>query len=283
MRAIGLLLLLAAPVLADDAALRKELTEAREGAFTIGGRARMMRAVELVREKGGAAALEPTAMFIRDTFVWNARTQKSLMEIKSEGATIFRRIEETKRELDQLQQRRRAGATGLEVDIRRRTERLKKDRADFDRIVGETRVIGQEFDAMLALRERAARACEAILVRIDAAQLAPAVAALRRIFAIDDATSSLMLVRLLRQSKRAEVSTTLLEMHAHPKLPPAAKVEAACAIASIGVPADMRVLLARLDAEPAQVRTRVLHALSRTARRKLASIDEAKTWAKSLS
>ena len=123
-----------------------------------------------------------------------------------------------------------------------------------------------------------AKACITILGRLDGEAFARAVASMRSTLVVDKRDPSLLLVHALRRSGRVEGSAALLEIFSHPKTIDAVRIEAACAIASLGDKASMRELVTRLMRNKKLGRKRPLHALSRAAGKKLATLEEAKTW-----
>jgi HEAT repeat protein len=89
-----------------------------------------------------------------------------------------------------------------------------------------------------------------------------------------------LLVWILRQAKRVEASSALLEVYSHPKSSAPVRVEAACAVAALGDPDSIRTLVGRLaghlgSADEAD-RKRIFHALSLAARQRIASLDDAR-------
>ena len=238
----------------------------------------MQRAIAAVEREGGAASLAVVGRYIHDTFVEGAKILARIDGIKIKGREAFKAIDRLARELEHLRHRQQSGATGLGPEIDAREAEMSRARREFDEAKQNTNTLAKLYEQLEQNRESSARACTTILARLPAAQTDEGIRGLRSALEVSSPGESLLLVRILRLSKRAECCAALLEIVSHPQSPAPTRVEAACAVAALGDRDSLRSLLARIDGKDEVATKRVLHSLSRRARRKLDTLDDANKW-----
>lgn len=280
-----LLVLLLCPALAraDEKASLEIFADARRDPYSASGRGRMERAITLLSKDGNVESIRALGVFLQGTFLDAAQLLLDLREIQRVGRVAHDDAGRIGRELEHLRQRERAGATGLGPQIAKREELVVTNARVLEEAKAKTARVERVLDVIDRQRLVTAEACTTILVRADPKAFPRTIAALRSTLVVDQRGPSLFLVHALRRSKRVEASAALLEVFSHPKTLVQVKVEAGCAIATLGDKSSMRELVKRLARvksldknSPGQ--KRVLHALSRAAGKKLATLDEASTW-----
>ena len=282
MRRIAILLLSASPLLASETVLLHTFKEASADAYSAGGKARMERAMENLAEKGGTKSAAALARFIKQTLAAEDAARADRVAIEKRGWAAHIGIKRLKKELGHLRHRESAGATDLGPDIESREHQLVKLQKILASAMADTSREVRRQESMIAQRERATVACTKILARLEPDLYAIALSSIRSTLDIDDRDESLLLVRMLREAHRKQSASPLLDIFSHPKALPATRTEAACAVASLAEGRSTRQLIEWLRKSPSVEHKRVLHTLSLAARRKLADLDAAAEWAKTL-
>ena len=282
MRRIAILLLSASPLLASETVLLHTFKEASADAYSAGGATRMQRAIENLAEQGGDKSAAALTRFIKQTLQAEDKTRAGRIAIEKRGWAAHVGIKRLKKELGHLRHRESAGATDLGPQIESRKNQLAELKELFASAMSETTREVRRQESMIAQRERATVACTKILARIEPDLYALALSSIRSTLDIDHRDESLLLVRILREAKRKQSASPLLDIYSHPKALPAARAEAACGVAVLADGHSTRQLIERLRKDDSIDRKRVLHLLSLAARRKLADLDAAAEWAKTL-
>jgi len=266
------------PAQADEKGALEIFADARRDPYSASGRGRMERAIALLGKDGSVASIRALGEFLQRTFADEVQLSAEVDEIKKIGRVAHDDNLRISRELSHLKQRERAGATGLGPQIAKREDRMQSNAAALNNAKSQTVRVDRVFGVVRNHRVHGAKACIAILGRLDAEAFSRAVASMRSTLVVDKRGPSLLLVHALRRSKRVEGSAALLEIFSHPKTVDSVRIEAACAIAILGDKASMRELVTRLIRNKNVNPKRPLHALSRAAGKKLATLEEAKTW-----
>ena len=185
----------------------------------------MARAIESLGEKGGVRSAQAIAEFVREGFKTEDEVRAARLKLQKGGLAAYKSMERVQRELDHLAHRESAGATGLGPQITAREHKLRNLEKRLETAKSQTLRTVATQDAVIAQRERCAAALKKILGRLKPDQLAATVGALRRALDVDVAAQTLLLVRVLRESGRKEVSPSLLEVFSHPKAAEQVKIE----------------------------------------------------------
>jgi len=282
MRRLAILLLSASPLLASETVLLHTFKEASADAYSAGGATRMQRAIENLAEQGGDKSAAALTRFIKQTLQAEDKTRVGRIAIEKRGWAAHVGIKRLKKELGHLRHRESAGAPDLGPQIESRENQLAELKEVLASAVSETTREVKRQESMIAQRERATVACTRILARIEPDLYALALSSIRSTLDIDHRDESLLLVRILREAKRKQSASPLLDIYSHPTAPPATRAEAACGVAVLADGRSTRQLIERLRKDDSIDRKRVLHLLSLAARRKLADLDAAAEWAKTL-
>jgi hypothetical protein len=208
------------------------------------------------------------------------------LDVETRGRLAYSGIEQIKRELEHLRAREKAGATDVGPKIEARAAKLEGMEQAVTTAKSETYRLALIQEEISTKRLAAVVACARILSRIEAEELAVAVGSLRKSLEVDDSEQVLLLVRILRESKRKETAGALLEVFSHPKTSAAGRTAAACAIAFLAEPDATRLLVRRLQkdaaAEKPMDRARILHELGLAARQRFTDFDAAAKWSETL-
>jgi len=282
MRCALVLLIFVVPTWASEETLLHEFKIARADPFSPRGKSKMDRAIASLAKDGGVKSVAVLADFLRETHKAETEERARRIEIQRRGRVAHSSTEQIKRELEHLRHRENAGATGLGPQINARTEKMRSM---------ESAVETAKIDSMRSFeiqgqiwkkRESSAHACALILARLKPDETVTAIGSLRKALDVDQREPALLLVRVLRESKRKEAAGPLLEVFSHPKADTAGRASAACAIPSLGDGNATRQLVKRLQLEKQFDSARVLHALGLAAHRRFADLDEAAKWAATL-
>ena len=273
-----LVLLVATAARADEKALIEILNDAMRDPYGPSGRGGMERALKRAEKEGGPATVRVLAKFIQATFNDETAMKDEMRGIKKKGRVAFEDIERLKREIAHLKHRESAGATGLGPQITKREVSLRSAAETLELAKNDTFRLDRLSDVLRAQRDLAASGCSTILSRLDSKMFAQGVAGMRSEIVVEHRDPSLLVVHMLRRSGKPDASSALLEIFSHPKTQVEVRVEAACAVASLRDKESMRTLVDRLLVDKAIEKKRILHALSRAAGKKLATLDDAKTW-----
>jgi len=274
----ALILLLAAAALAGEKELLERFRESVADGLGAGNLTNAQQAIEALGAEGGPKSVEALAKYVRETFEETRKQFELIAGYKLHGAEAFRTVERLGREIEHLEKRQQAGATGLDPQIEARKAEVAKSQRVLEGAKRDTTTSGRIIEQIGDLRQAAADTCSAMLARLEGEQFAAALAAVQAPADLGDETESLLLIRTLRHAKRAETAPVLLAIYTDPKTHGAARVEAACAVAFLGERDTIKKLLDGFDAADEAATNRLLHALSRHARRKLESLDDAKRW-----
>jgi hypothetical protein len=267
---------------ADEKQALEEFAKARQDPVSAAGRGRMAQATERLAKEGGAASVAVLGGFISDSDVAGAKLLLELREIKKRGALAVVDVDKYGRQIEQLHFRKQSGTTGLDPEIEACEAKLRRAGDVFEGVKAKASSLGRLYEQHQAARAACASACVEVLKRVPAKQVAAAADSLRAKLDVASEPQSLLVVWILRQAKRVEASSALLEIYSHPKSAARVRIEAACAVAALGDLDSIRTLVGRLaghlgSADEAD-RKRILHALSLAARQRLASLDDAKAW-----
>jgi HEAT repeat protein len=282
MRWTALLLFLTSSLFAQEEGLLVVFRDSAAEAYTSGGKGKAERAIAALGEKGGARSVDAIATFIRDGFKAEDELRADQIKVEKRGFTAYASVERVQRELDHLAHRESAGATGLGPQITAREHKLRELNKTVEGAKSQTMRLARMQDTMIKQRERCVIATCKILARLKPKELVFAIGLLRRALDIDKANQSLFLVRTLRASGRKEASPALLEVFSHPKAAVPVRIEAASAVAQLKDANSTRDLIARLKKEPAFDNKRVLHAFGMAAKKRIADLDAASEWARTL-
>lgn len=273
------ILLLAATALAGEKEAIEAFRKVRGDSGAVADQPRVEEAIEELARMGGVESIGELARYLHDGVVEWRRIVEVVRETKVRGREAFEAIDRIRRELEHLRHRQKSGATGLGPQIEERQDKLDRARAEFEKVKIDTAAAGRRLTAIEEVRQKGAAACTRILRRVPADRVGEAVRALRSALDPADEEESLLFVRILRQAKRPGSAPALLDIFGREESPDAARIEAACAVAVLGDRAALRTLLARFDDEDESATRRLLHAISRVARKKIESLDAAKAWA----
>ena len=282
MRRIAILFLSTSPLLASETVLLHTFKEASADTYSGGGAARMQRAIENLSEKGGAKSAAALTRFIKQTLEAEDKTRADRIAVEKRGWAAHIGSKRLKKELGHLRHRESAGATDLGPQIESRENQLAKFQEILATAMSDTTREVRRQESMIAQRERATVACTKILARLEPDLYALALSSIRSTLDIDHRDESLLLVRMLREANRKQSASPLLAIYSHPKALPAARAEAACAVAMLGDGRSTRELIERLRKDESIDRKRLVHLFSLAAKRKLADLDAAAEWAKTL-
>jgi len=286
MRLVALLLILSAFVFAGEEALLHAFKIAREDPFSPRGRARMGRAIEAVSKGGGVRCVAALADFLRVAEEAETKVRKDRIEVERSGRVAHSGMAQVKRELEHLRHRESAGAIGLGPQISARVDKLQSMEAALETAKHETRRYSLTQAEIFRAREASVVACAAILARLKPDDVTTAIGSLRKSLDVDSHAQVLLLVRVLRSSKRKEAGSALLEVFSHPKTGAAGRTAAGCAIAFVGDPNATRQLIKRLRQDAASDksldRSRIMHEIGLAARQRFEDLDAAAKWAATL-
>ncbi|MHC4408497.1 MAG: hypothetical protein ACYS0F_05785, partial [Planctomycetota bacterium] len=221
---------------ADEKDALEAFAKARQDPVSDAGRGRMAQATERLAKEGGAASVPVLGEFIFDSDVAGAKLLDELREIKKRGALAVVAVDKYGRQLEQLHFSKQSGTAGLEPEIEACEAKLRRANDVFEGVKAKASSVGKLYEQHQAARAACASACVQVLGRVPAKQVAAAADSLRAKLDVASEPQSLLLVWILRQAKRVEASSALLEVYSHPKSSAPVRVEAACAVAALGDP-----------------------------------------------
>jgi len=282
MRCALVLLIFVVPTWASEQALLHEFKIARADPFSPRGKSKMDRAIARLAEGGGVKSVGVLADFLHETIKAETEERARRIEIQRRGRVAHSSKEQIKRELEHLRHRENAGATGLGPQINARNEKMRGMESALESAKRDSIRSFEIQGQIWKKRESSAAACVLILARLKPGEAVAAIGSLRKALDVDQREPALLLVQILRKSKRRESAAALLEVFSHPKTETAGRASAACAIPSLGDANATRQLVKRLQLDKQFDQTRVLHELGLAAHRRFADLDEAAKWAATL-
>jgi len=282
MRCLVLPLILAVSANAGEEALLHVFKVAREDAYSPRGKARMDRAIEGLAKGGGVQSVIALGEFLRESQRLETKLRKERLIVQRRGRVAYTGIEQVKRELEHLRHRENAGATGLGPQITARIEKQRSMERALESAKTETVRSIRRQDEVVGKRNAGVEACSRILSRLSPDEVRTAIGSLRKSLDVDEDEPVLLLVRMLRRSKRKEAASALLEVLSHPKTGAAGRTSAACAVAYLVEPITTRQLVERMRQDKLLDQKLILHELGLAARQRFKNLDEAAKWAATL-
>jgi hypothetical protein len=152
--------------------------------------------------------------------------------------------------------------------LERRAERSMKDIEQIDRTIGFLR----------ELRGRLTQDCVALLKGRKGEEAAAAIGGVRRALDVADKEQALVLVSIFAGSDLAEAEGQLLEILAAPKADRAVRLRAQYALAKHLSRRGAEALLRLWERDPARAGVHAQHVLSLAAKKRFATIEEARAW-----
>jgi len=280
MRRILPLLAAAAVAVADDAfPLRLQaFEEARAFTLEPGGQAKVYPAVEALVATGDARAVSPVSSYVLETITSERRLLEDARRIQKEMGETMERLEAVSRELAQLDLKEKAGDRTVGPAIeQRKSERMLLERQN-ERRMKEVEQIDRTIGFLRELRGRLVDDCVALLKGRKGDEAATAVAGVRRALDVADKEQALVLVRIFAASDLAEAEDQLLDILAAPKADRAVRLRAQYALARHLSRRGAEALVRLWEREPTRAGVHAQHVLSLAAKKRLATIEEARAW-----
>ncbi|MEE8104946.1 MAG: hypothetical protein V3T86_05375 [Planctomycetota bacterium] len=291
MRVLGLLAALCAPLFAQDAPSRFQTAmqvfrAERETAFQSGAAARVHAALDMLLETKDARAAEPLASFLAEAIRQEPRVRKRIMKVEQEGFSSHKRHTELEEELKLLRMQEEAGAA-VGPEIVKLEEEQRKHLDEFQRVQGEVRDQISLGEHAREVRERVATGLIEILsIQKTHKTAAASIGALRRNLDVTSRVESLVLVRVLRESRLREAIPALVEIFEQPRTSPPAVRAALAATASLVAiygDADGAEALVRVwERDPEGTGVALGPRLSVAARRRIPDPAAARKWIEEL-
>lgn len=275
-----LLLLLPAVALAADAfdARLQAFEEARKATLEPGGQARVYPAVEALVATKDVRAVAPLASYLLQTITSERSLLEDVRKTQKDVADALARAEDLARELKQLELKEKAGdhTVGPQIEQRssermkcqREAERRMKDIEQTDRTVGFLR----------ELRGRLADDCIALLQGRTGEEAAAGIRGVCRALDRADHDQGLLLVRILAAGGIAQAEEQLVEILADRKADDAVRLKAEYALAGQLTRRGAEAILRLWERDPARAGDNARHILSTAAKKRLATIEEARAW-----
>jgi len=286
MRRLPFLLLLAFPTVAvadDQFPLRLQaFEEARAFTLEAGGQAKVYPALEALVATGDVRAIAPCASYVLETITSERRLFDDLRNLQKQIAESVSREEALDKELTQLDLKEKAGDRTVGPSIEeRKSERAMLDR-QVDRRTKEIEQIDRTIGFLRELRGRLVGNVITLLKGRTGDEAKTAVAGLRRALDVADKDQALVLVRVFGESELAEAEEQLLEILAAPKADSSVRLRAQYALVPHLTRRGGEALLRIWERDPKHAGEHAQHVLSLAAKKRLATIEEARAWVETL-
>jgi hypothetical protein len=284
MRTLTTLLLLAAAALADDAfpSRLQAFEQARRFTLEPGGQARVLPAVDALIDTDDVRAVAPVAEYLLETIQNERRLFEELATTQRAAADLKDRSDVLAQELKQLELKEKAGDRMVGPAIEARTSERSRCQREFEELRGKVTQVGRAIDFQRELRDRLADGCAALLKALAAEQVPSGIASLRRALDPADREQALFLVRILAGSGQAQAEEQLIEILTQPNAADAVRTRAQFALGRCLSRRGADVLLRLWERDPEHYAATAGHVLSLKARRRLASLEEARAFVASL-
>jgi hypothetical protein len=284
MRPIAVLLLVAAGAAAQDRFTEtlKRFQKAAAQLAGPGARAKVYPAVEELVATGDVRAVKPLLILLVSTYQTEAGLFKANKALRRRGADAVERAMTLEKELKYLRLKEKAGDASAGPEIQKRVEEFDEKTRLFDHVREESMRVGRTIDFVRDVREKLAEGCAQVLKGLEGEQRNVGLNGARQALDIADREQALFLVRVLRQCGLKEAESHLLEVFAHPKIDDAVMRAVQYAVVPLMTRRGAEALLETWERDPEGRGRHARHALSLAARRNLADLAAARTWAKTL-
>jgi len=286
MRRIPLLLLIAPATVAiadDSFPLRLQaFEEARAFTLEAGGQARVYPALEALAATGDVRAVAPIASYLLETITSERRLLDNLRDLQKQIAGSASREEAIDKELTQLDLKEKAGDRTVGPAIeQRKSERALLDR-QIDRRTREIEQIDRTIGFLRELCRRLVDGSIALLKGRTGEEVKVAIVGVCRALDVADKDQVLVLVRIFGESDLAEAEDQLLEILAAPKADSSVRLRAQYALAHHLTRRGAEALLRIWERDPKRAGVHAQHVLSLAAKKRLGTIEDARTWVATL-
>ncbi|HEX5137322.1 MAG TPA: hypothetical protein VFY93_10135 [Planctomycetota bacterium] len=282
MRRLPLLLLLAPATVAvadDMFPLRLQaFEEARAFTLEAGGQARVYPALEALVATGDVRAVAPIASYLLETITSERRLFEDLRNIQKQLAEAASRAEAIDKELTQLDLKEKAGDRTVGPSIEERKSERAMLARQADHRAKEMEQIDRTVGFLRELRGRLVGNAVTLLKGRTGDEAKTAIAAVRRALDVADKDQALVLVRIFGESDLAEAEDQLLEILAAPKADSSVRLRAQYALAHHLSRRGAEALLRIWERDPKRSGVHAQHVLSLAAKKRLATIEEARAW-----
>jgi hypothetical protein len=271
-------LLLAFAALADDSFPEhlRSFEEARKVTLEPGGQARVNPAVEALVATADIRAVAPLASYLVETITDERRVSEDSRKVQTELAEAWSRGEALAADLKRLELKEKAGDRTVGPQI----ERCAAERAQCLAICDQRTKACEQYARTIAflrdLRGRVAAGCTQLLKGRKGDEAAIGIESVRRPLDAADREQGLILVRILASSGVEGVEQQLIEILSAPKADPAVRLNAQYGLANHLTRRGAETLLRMWEKDPKSEHAR--HILSVAAKRRLETVEDARSW-----
>jgi septal ring factor EnvC (AmiA/AmiB activator) len=281
-RSLLLPLALAGIAAADDSFAEhlRVFDEARKVTLQAGAQARVNPALEALVGTGDIRAAGPVASYLLETVTNERRLTEDGKKLQKEISESSSRAETLAAELKRLELKEKAGDRTIGPEIERCAAERAQCLARCDQIMKAYEQLDRTTTFLRGLRDRLADACTALLKGRKGAEATAGIEAVRRPLDPADREQGLLLVRILASSGIEGVEEQLLDIVSAPKADAAVRLRAQYGLANHLTRRGAESLLRAWEDEPENERPR--HILSVAAKKRLETIEDARTWVATL-
>jgi hypothetical protein len=283
MRRILLLHLLLAGVATADDSFDEHLRvfdEARKFTLQAGGQARVNPALEALVGTGDIRAASPIASYLLETITNVRRIAEDGKKLQKEISDASSRAEALAADLKRLGLKEKAGDRTIGPEIERCAAERAQCLARCDQIMKMYEQVERTGAFLRDLRDRLADGCIVLLKGRKGADAVAGIEAVRRPLDPADREQGLLLVRILGSSGIEGAEEQLLDIVSAPKADEAVRLRAQYGLANHLTRRGAESLLRLWESEPENERPR--HILSVAAKKRLETIEDARTWVATL-
>ena len=275
-------LLLAALAAADDRFPERlgAFEEARKATLEPGGQASVNPAVEALAATKDIRAVAPFAAYLLETLTEERRIVADQRKLQKEIADLASRGEALAGDLKRLEFKEKAGDRTLGPVIERTVTERAQCLQGADQHLKSYEQMDRTVAFLRELRGRLADNCAMLLKGRKGAEAAAGIEGVRRPLDVADRELGLLLVRILATSDAEGVEEQLLEIMSAPKADDAVRMRAQYGLANHLTRRGAETLLRLWERHPKDERPR--HVLSAAAKKRLATIEDARAWVATL-
>jgi hypothetical protein len=242
----------------------------------------VLPAVDALVATGDVRAVAPVAAYLLQTIQNERRLFEELAATQRAAAESNDRVAVLAQELKQLELKEKAGDRMVGPAIEARMSERQRCQREFEELRAKVSQVGRTIDFQRELRERLADGCALLLKELKGEEAGTGIASLRRALDPGDREQALFLVRILSASELAQAEEQLIEILTQPNAADAVRQRAQYALGRCLTRRGADVLVGLWEREPARYAASAGHVLSLAARRRLATLEEARAWAASL-